>query len=87
MTHIKIDITYFPQIRPIHTAYQNKKLSLTKRDKLLKPYRQQLYQIMVNDPHALPTRNIKNPPQPKMTHEKLNQLTADWYGVPMEDVE
>lgn len=80
------DLNYFPNIRPIWDEYQNKKLSLSKRDILLKPYRDELYKTKVNDPHALPTRNIEQPTKAP-THSELNQLTADWYGVSLEEIE
>ncbi len=82
-----IDINYFPSIRPIHELYEKKKIGLQRRDDMLEPYRQELYQTKVNDPHAHPTRIIKSKSAPKMTHDELTKLTADWYGVPVEDVE
>ena len=81
-----IDINYFPSIRPIHELYEKKKIGLAKRDSQLKPYRDELYQT-INDPHAHPTRIIKSKSAPKPSHNELTQLTADWYGVPVEDVE
>lgn len=79
------DLSYFPQIYDIWTLYEKKKIGLNKRNELLEPGRTKLHNHLKSS-DTIPTKIIA-PKSPEMTRAELNQLTADYYGVSVEEIE
>lgn len=63
-------MAYFNDVYPIWSEYQKGKISLSKRDKLLAPYRAEL--------HAVPKGDRPDPP-PALSAKELIKLSRRGY--------